>query len=164
VAHTTYLYEPLDVSKHDRASFSCGVEPLDRYLRQQANQDMRNHVAAVYVQRTAGKPDILGYYTASSLSIEPTDLVPELVKRLPKYPVLPATLIGRLAVDQRHRGKGLGALLLADALLRSLRSGIASFAVIVDAKDEQAKQFYEHFGFCPIIGKEQRLYLLMASC
>jgi GNAT superfamily N-acetyltransferase len=156
---TTYLYEPLDPAKHDRATFSCGVAALDRYIVQQASQDMRNHVAAVYVQRRPEQATILGYYSISNLSIEPTALDPALVKRLPKYPVLPATLIGRLAVDSRYRGQGLGALLLFDALLRGITSGIASVAMVVDAKDENARLFYERFGFRSVIGHERRLYL-----
>jgi GNAT superfamily N-acetyltransferase len=80
---------------------------------------------------------------------------------VPCYPVLPATLIGRLAVDQRYRGKGLGELLLLDALSRSLRSGIGSVAVVVDAKDANASRFYEYFGFRPIVGVHGRLYQMM---
>jgi GNAT superfamily N-acetyltransferase len=138
----SYVYELLDVAIHDRSTFSCGVEELDRYLKQQARQDMRNRVASVYIQRTPVSPTILGYYSISNLSIEAVDLPPEMVRRLPRYPILPATLIGRLAVDQTQRGKGLGGLLLFDALQRSLHTGIASLAVVVDAIDDKAYSFY----------------------
>ncbi len=155
----SYLYELLDVDVHDRAAFHSGVDALDRYLRQQARQDMRGRVATVYIQRTPTTPTILGYYTISNLSIEARDLPAELVKRLPRYPVLPATLIGRLAVDQGQRGKGLGGLLLFDALRRSLRTGIASLAVVVDAKDENARAFYAHYGFQQLGSHGGRLFL-----
>ncbi len=104
-------------------------------------------------------PTILGYYTISNLSIEARDLPAELVKRLPRYPVLPATLIGRLAVDQSQRGKGLGGLLLFDALRRSLATGIASLTVVVDAKDEHARAFYAHDGFRQLGSHGDRLFL-----
>jgi len=155
----TYVYEPLDVDIHDRAAFSSGVEPLDRYLRQQARQDMRNRAATVYIQRLSSVPAILGYYTISNLSIEARDLPPEIAKRLPRYPVLPATLVGRLAVSQSQRGKGLGGLLLFDAMSRSLRTGIASLAVVVDAKDDNARAFYEHYGFRRLGRHAGRLYV-----
>lgn len=155
----TYIYEPLDAAKHDRAAFSCDVEALDRYLKEQARQDMRNRVATVYVQRTPNSPAILGYYSISNLSVEARDLPADMVRRLPRYPVLPATLVGRLAVDKSQRGKGLGGLLLFDALRRSLRTGIASLAVVVDAKDAAARAFYEHYGFQQLGGHGNRLYL-----
>lgn len=155
-----YIYEPLDAAVHDRAAFACGVEPLDRYLRQQARQDMQNQVATTYVQSTPEAPaTILGYYTISNLSIEAVELPPEVVKRLPRYPVLPATLIGRLAVDQRWRGRGLGGLLLFDAMRRSLSTGIASLAVVVDAKDDDARAFYLRYGFRQLGQHHNRLYL-----
>ncbi len=157
----SYLYELLDVAVHDRAAFHSGVDALDRYLRQQAGQDMRGRVATVYIQiqRTPATPTILGYYTISNLSIEARDLPAELVKRLPRYPVLSVTLIGRLAVDHSQRGKGLGGLLLFDALRRSLSTGIASLAVVVDAKDENARAFYAHYGFQQLGSHGDRLFL-----
>jgi len=155
----SYLYELLDVDVHDRAAFHSGVDALDRYLRQQARQDMRGRVATVYFQRTPTTPTILGYYTISNLSIEARDLPAELVKRLPRYPVLPATLIGRLAVDQSQRGKGLGGLLLFDALRRSRDTGIASLAVVVDAKDDNAHTFYTRYGFQQLGSHGDRLFL-----
>jgi GNAT superfamily N-acetyltransferase len=156
-----YRYELLDVAIHDRNAFSSGVVELDRYLQQQARQDMRARVAAIYIQRMVNSPAILGYYTISNLAIEARDLPPELVRRLPRYPILPATLIGRLAVDQRHRGKGLGGLLLFDALKRGLHAGIASMAMVVDAKDANAQRFYEHYGFRQLTSNENRLFLPM---
>ena len=123
---------------HDRNSFVSGVEPLDRYFRSQAGQDARKNMAAPFVLVL---PDgaVGGYYTLSSTAVKLTELPVDITRRLPRYPLVPATLLGRLAVDQRFQGRGYGRFLLADALLRAARSEIASFAVIVDAKDDAAR-------------------------
>lgn len=154
--------EPLG-KEHDRAAFSSGVEPLDRYLRQQARQDMRRHVATVFAACEAESTTIAGYYTLSAASIELTDLPHGIAKRLPRYPTLPAVLLGRLAVDQRYRGRGIGELLLMSALRRSvrLRSAIGVVAVIVDAKDDRARSFPERYGFIRFREQEFRLFLPM---
>jgi ribosomal protein S18 acetylase RimI-like enzyme len=148
---------------HDRAAFSCGVEPLDRYFRQQAGQDLRKYLAAVFVLRDTVANRVAGYYTLCMTSIH-LDALPEaMTKRLPKYPVLPATLIGRLALDAGYRGSGLGKMLLLDALHRCLHNEIASLAVVVDAKDAAAQAFYEHFGFRRLQDMGRRLYIAMAD-
>lgn len=143
--------------QHDRNSFSSGVEPLDRYFRTQAGQDARKNIAAPFVLLL---PDgvIGGYYTLSSTAARLGELPVELTKRLPRYPVVPATLLGRLAVAQRFQGQGYGRFLLADALHRSVRSEIASFAVIVDAKDDAARRFYEREGFQPFPDQPMKLF------
>jgi Acetyltransferase (GNAT) family. len=148
---------------HDRTAFSCGVEPLDRYLATQAGQDMRKHVAACFVLTEGGDPAVLGYYTLSATSLALTDLPDELARKLPRYPVLPATLMGRLAVDCRHRGRRFGELLLLDAFARTLRSEIATYAFVVDAKDERAQVFYEAYGFRRLPSAGRRLFLPVAS-
>ena len=150
---------------HDRGSFACGSAPLDRYLQQQARQDADKRVAAPFVLIEPPSNQVLGYYTLSA-SIITTDALPaELVKKLPRYPQLPVTLLGRLAVDQSQRGKGLGELLLIDALHRSLEAAaeIAAMAVIVDAKDAAAEGFYAHFGFIPLQRQPARLFLPMQT-
>jgi predicted GNAT family N-acyltransferase len=159
--------EPLG-AKHDklRAAFSCGVEPLDRYLRQQASQDARRRAAVPYV--LVSKDDrIAGYYTLSSDNIRVDDLPPGLVQqlKLPRYPVIGATLIGRLARDLSFKGCGIGEILLVDALERSLAMSrrIASAAVIVDAKDDHAHRFYTSFGFMPFPESVKRLFLPMQT-
>src|SRR6266545_5962203 len=159
-----YLIEPLD-KHHDRAAFACGSEPLDRYLRHQASQDVRRRLAAVFVLRTVASPLVLGYYTLSMSAIEPTSLPSELTRRLPRYPVLPAALIGRLAVDQRYRGQRNGERLLLDALYRCLRisAEMATMAVLVDAKDGQTRQFYERYGFQRFADRGYRLFLPMKT-
>ena len=149
--------------RNDRESFSCGVPALDRYLRHQASQDIRRHVSATFVIVPSGRSEILGYYTLSSHAMNIEALASPLAKKLPRYPLIPATLLGRLAVDGRHRGRGLGERLLLDALHRAWQSAsdIGSVAVVVDAKDQAAIAFYRHFEFTPFRGRPDRLYLPM---
>ena len=153
--------EPL-ASSHDRSGFESGVEPLDRYLRTQAGQDARKNMAAPFVLLL---PDgiIAGYYTLSSTSVQLAELPAQTVRKLPRYPLVPATLLGRLAVDRRQQGKGYGRFLLADALHRAARNEIASFAVIVDAKDDNARRFYERESFLPLPDQPMRLFRPMAD-
>jgi GNAT superfamily N-acetyltransferase len=161
-----FRFEPLGgQDKQRRAAFSCGMEALDRYLRQQAGQEMRRGVAVVWVLHDIEHNAIAGYYTLSTASIVPSDLPDEIVRKLPRYPALPAMLIGRLAVDTSYRGQGFGGLLLADALHRALdlSHAICAIAVVVDAKDDAARQFYERFGFQRLAGHERRLFMPMAT-
>lgn len=113
------------------------------------------------VDRSSGS--IAGYYTLSAISIKVSALPPEITKKLPKYQVLPATLLGRLAVDKNYQGKGLGELLLMDALLKTWRSEIATMAVVVDAFDESARCFYERYQFTQLLNYPSRLFLPMAT-
>jgi GNAT superfamily N-acetyltransferase len=111
------------------------------------------------------RPDgaIAGYYTLSSTSVQLGELPEQTVRKLPRYPLVPATLLGRLAVDRRYHGKGYGRFLLADALYRAAQSEIASFAVIVDAKDENARRFYERESFLPFPDQPMKLFRPMAD-
>ena len=104
-----------------------------------------------------------GYYTLSATAVKLADLPADVARRLPKYPLVPATLLGRLAVDRQHQGKGYGRFLLADALGRAVRSEIASFAVVVNAKDEAARRFYERESFLPLPDQPMKLYRPMAD-
>lgn len=153
--------EALD-SSHDRKAFSCGVDSLDRYFRVQAGQEARKHIAATFVL-LGPDSEVAGYHTLSATSVALGELPSDVARRLPKYPLVPATLLGRLAVDQRRRGKGLGRFMLADALWHAARSEIASFAVVVDAKDEAARDFYRREGFLPMPGRPLKLFLPMAG-
>lgn len=153
--------EPLG-PQHDRAAFSSGVEPLDRYFRNQISQDARRNMAAPFVL-VLGDGAVAGYYTLSATSVVLAELPAATVRKLPHYPSIPATLLGRLAVDQCYRGQGYGRLLLADALFRSVRSEIASFAVVVDAKDEDARRFYERESFFPFPDQPLRLFRPIAD-
>lgn len=156
--------EPLR-REHIRSAFSCGQVALDRYLQQQARQDAQNQVAAVFVAVTPPGTRVLGYYSLSASSINASDLPPELTKKLPRYPLLPVTLLGRLAVDHACKGHGLGQFLLLDALYKSLQAAtaIAAMAVVVDAKDEDAAAFYRHYGFSPLSSAEGRLFLSLKT-
>jgi len=155
----SYRIDPLS-AHHDRAAFASGVEPLDRYLRTQAGKDSRRRVASCFVLTWADEPaQVLGYYTLSALSIALTDLPSGIVKRLPRYPIVPATLMGRLATDSRHRGKRLGELLLFDACARVLKSEISTFALVVDAKDAAAERFYTRYRFLKLSADSRRMFL-----
>jgi ribosomal protein S18 acetylase RimI-like enzyme len=153
---------------HNHAGFDSGSEPLDRYLRQQATQDIRRRVTACFVALTdeAGETNaqrIAGYYTLASASLLLTDLPASIGKKLPRYPTVPAVRMGRLAVHQAFKGQGLGGALLADALDRAARAEIAAFALMVDAKDEAAAAFYRHHGFIAMPDAAQTLFLPLAS-
>ena len=148
--------------QHDRTAFASGVEPLDRYFRGQAGQDARKNIAAPFVLVLADGT-IGGYYTLSSTAVRLTELPDRTTKRLPRYPLIPATLLGRLAVDLNCQGKGYGRFLLADALHRVVRSEIASFAVVVDAKDDGARRFYEREGFLPFPDQPMKLFRPVAD-
>src|ERR1700730_14382288 len=114
----SYVIEPLRPD-HEREAFSCGKEPLDRYLTQQASQDLKRHLATIYVLCEPPSRTVLGYYTLSALSVTPQDLPAALARKLPRYPLLPAILIGRIARDLQYPGRRLGERLLHDALRRS---------------------------------------------
>ncbi len=152
-------------SQHDRIGFFCGIDALDSYLRERAGQDIRSKYAVVYVQLEDDGKTIAGYYTLASTSINVGALPPELVKQLPKYPLVPATLIGRLARDQRYVGKNLGERLLVDSLRRSYEYShrVAATAVIVEAKDESAVKFYMKYGFAPFPDQPARLFIMMST-
>lgn len=161
---TDYRVEALD-KQHDRKGFSCGVEPLDRYLREQAGQDAKKRVAAPFVLCEGESNVVLGYYTLSALSIDVGAWPEDVVRKLPRYPVVPATLLGRLAVDKRLRGKGMGEYLLMNALRRALVTSreVASVAVIVDAKDDAGVTFYQKYEFILFADQPRKLFLPMRT-
>lgn len=149
---TGFFLEPLD-GRHDRSAFNCGVESLDRYLHQQASQDIRRKASAVFVLVGDEAPHrILGYATLAAFALE-RGFVPEEARRfIPRYPVVSATLIGRLAIDRSQQSKGLGSLLLASILRIADESTtmVGSSMIVVDAIDESATSFYEKHGFIPL--------------
>lgn len=160
-----WVIEPLGKS-HNRSDFSCGHDTLDRYLKEQASQDAKRRVAAPFVLTLRDEhKTVVGYYTLSALSIELRDLPEDVSKKLPAYPLVPVTLLGRLAVDVRYRGKGAGEFLLSDALKRAFTqsSQIAAAAVVVDAIDEKAAAFYRHFDFTDFPNKPDRLFITMKT-
>lgn len=150
---------------HNRTAFSCGHAALDRYLKTQARQDMQRNLAQVFVLVAEDEQTIQGYYTLSAGSVQLAELPEELRRTLPRYPKLPVTLLGRLAVDMRFQGQKLGAFLLVDALARAVRQTeeIASLAVVVDAIDEGAVAFYTKFHFLPLPETPRTLFIEMAT-
>lgn len=147
---------------HDRTTFNSGSAPLDRYLREQVTQDIRRRVAACFVATTDGKR-IAGYYTLASASLLLAELPASTGKKLPRYPTVPAVRMGRLAVDQGFKVQGLGSALLADALGRAARSEVAAYALMVDAKDDAAANFYRHHGFIALPDSSKTLFLPLAT-
>lgn len=158
-----FVIEPLG-PKHDRAAFSCGVDILDAYLHKQAGQDLKKRVAVPFVITPDGTA-IAGYYTLSQYSVQLADIPVEVAKKLPKYPMVPATLLGRLAVSVAFQGQGHGATLLMDALYRTLQHSreVASAGVIVDAKDPAALAFYKKYGFLELPRIKRQLFLPMGT-
>jgi ribosomal protein S18 acetylase RimI-like enzyme len=148
------------------AEFDCGSEPLNRYFKELVTQDISRNLASCFVaydlaNESSNVPP-LGYYTLSSASVAMLDLPIALTKKLPRYPSVPAVRLGRLAVSAQAQGTGLGGVLLVDAIQRTQRSDIAAYAMVVDAKDEAAVRFYEHFGFVRFASLPSMLYLRLS--
>lgn len=147
------------LDKHvDAEAFTCGVEALDRYLRQQASQDARRGFTTVYLA-LGDDSRVLGYYTLSMAGV-PIERVPSTLRsKMPRYPSVPAIRLGRLAVSIEARGCGVGEFLLMDAMLRALQNEVAWAAFIVDAKDETARTFYLRYGFLAFTDDLNHLFL-----
>lgn len=142
---------------HNRKKFDCGEQSLNTYVQRYARQNAKNDLGETYVL-TNNEQDILGFYTISTASLD-YDAYPE-NDGLPRY-AIPSALIGRLAVDQNHQGEGYGKLLLIDALKRILEisAEIGIHCITVDAKDDNAKKFYERFGFQELVDEKNHLYI-----
>ena len=147
---------------HDRNRFDCGVPALDEYLRQYALQNQKRHAARTYVATRGNR--VVGYYTLAYGSVALEEAPSSVKAGLAKHPI-PVILLARLAVDTSERGQGLGAGLLKDALLRTVQAAeIAGLrAMIVHAKDDSAKAFYERFGFEPSPIDEHHLFLKVSD-
>ena len=159
-----YFLEPLG-KQHDRAGFHCGVESLDLYLKTQASQDMRRKANAVFVLAPRESPNrIAGYFTLCAYALAP-GTVPEAVsKHIPRYPMVSATLLGRMALSREFQGRGLGSNLLAKALKKAFSNAaqVGSSMVVVDVIDEKAANFYKTHGFIPL-PESKRLILPMQT-
>jgi len=163
--HPDFAIEPLG-PHHDRAGFSCGNAYLDDFIRTKARKENDLRYCAVFILVAAqGSRTIAGYFSLSSHSVTLDGIDEATRKKLPRYPSVPTTLIGRLARDLRFRGTGAGECLLLDALRWALQSSrqVGSYAVTVDAIDGDAVAFYSGYEFLPLIGHADRLYLPMAS-
>jgi len=157
------ILEPLG-KQHDRSKFACGEAELDDWFRRRAGQDERRNIARVFVAVDSDL-GVVGFHSLSSFKLDVDDLSEEITRKLPRYDGIPAALIGRLARDIRVHGKGVGELLVADAVRRILSAAqsLAVFAIMVDAKDERAATFYERFGFRRFPLRPNRLFLLASS-
>ena len=149
--------------QHDREQFSCGVEALDRYFIERVTQDVRRRATACYVALEQSSNRAIGYYTLAAGGVPLADMPEELIKRLPRYPSVPVARLGRLAIDLHFQGKRLGGALLWDAVTRSMRSEVAVYALVVDAKDEHAESFYRHHGFAAFGTVQRQLILPLSS-
>ena len=145
---------------HPRNEFDCGDVDLDRYFKTQVTQDIRRHVAHCFVAVNS-LGHVAGYYTLAASSVLLADLPQVLAKKLPRYPTVPVARMGRLAVTQSAQHLGLGSALLADALTRVFQADVAAYAMVVDAKHEDAVQFYEKYGFKQFSSQPLSLWLPM---
>lgn len=162
------LIEQLDTALHDRKSFDCGVDELNIFLKQHANQNQIKNISKTYVAVVAvsavNHKKIYGYYTLSAGNILCDELPEPVESKLPKYPI-PIGRIGRLAVDKEHKGKGIGGFLLHDALtnILNIAEKMGVFAIIVDAKNDDAKSFYKKYGFTELQNSELTLFLTIET-
>ena len=151
----------LDKRIHDYTEFDCGVLGLNEYLHRYAMQDRRRLLSQIHVLLRCGEPNrVLGYYTLSAAQVDVKELADSERSRLPRYPI-PCFRMGRLAVHRESQNAGYGKTILGCAVRRCLQAGkeIAAYALIVDALDDSAKSFYEHFGFIPFADEPLSLYL-----
>ena len=153
------VWERLD-ARHDKASFESGAPELDYYLKFQAGQDVRRHLASVFVL-TEDTRRIIGYYAILQASLSVDEFPCNVSKKLPPKRSVPCTLLGRLAVDLHYRGQGYGRALLFHALRKAaiVSLEVASYAVIVDAKDMQTKEFYKRHSFLELKNQPMRLFM-----
>ena len=159
-----FVIEPLN-SRHVRATFSCGVGPRDHYFRQQAGQEQRRRAAAIFVAVDRLADDaVAGFYTLSATAVQTTTLPEAVSRKLPRYPELPAILLGRLAVDRRWQGRRLATRLVADALQRCAPlDQIGALFMVVDAKKVALQPFYERLGFHSFPDQPRRLFFVLAT-
>ncbi|WP_295401663.1 GNAT family N-acetyltransferase [uncultured Thiocystis sp.] len=146
----------------DRTTFCSGSDELDRYFRDHVTQDIRRRLSNCFVLLDASD-GFAGYYTFAATSVPVNELPADLTQRLPRYPSLPAVLIGRLAIDRRCHRQGLGSLLIADAAARAIRAEPAIYALVVDAKHDEAAAFYLHLGFQCFFSQPQRLFIALSE-
>lgn len=157
-----FAIEPLSRA-HDRSGFTCGNERIDRFFRAEVSQDVKRHYATCFVARDMTAGTIAGFYTLSSSNVPLVDIPEDMAARLPRYPTVPAVMIGWLARHSDCRGQGVGELLVVDALRTVVRAPIGAHAVFADAIDDAAVAFYRSFGFTPLIARPRTLYLPVAA-
>lgn len=161
IAEEDELAIVLLTADHARKTFDCGQADLNRYLQQTAQQHQKKQVSRTWVAVRPAQPStILGFYTTTLAEIPADYLNPSDAKKLPKG-CLPVVRLSRLAVDQQHQGVQIGQRLLMDAIVRTVRllGDFAIVALVVDAKDDNAAAYYQHFGFIPLQDDPLKLYL-----
>ncbi|MGR3604809.1 GNAT family N-acetyltransferase [Sulfitobacter sp.] len=156
-------FEPL-AKRHDRSHFRCGETELDEWFQKRAGQDERRNVARVFVALDDSS-QIVGFYSLSAFTLSLDEVPDDIAAKLPRYDHIPAALIGRLARHERSRGEGIGEILVADALHRvvNVAQDLAVFAIVVDAKNRSASEFYQSFGFIPFPMHPDRLFMLTST-
>lgn len=158
---TAFFSEAL--GKHDRSAFASGNERIDAYFQQTVSQDVKRGYAACYVLVEKANSRLAGFYTLSSHSIPLTEIAPDLARKLPRYPSVPAVLIGWLGRDVGFRGQRVGSMLLADAIRRLVAAPIGVHAICADAIDDTAAAFYREHQFRPFASRSNSLYLPMKT-
>lgn len=158
---TAFFSEAL--GKHERSAFASGNERIDGYFRQTVSQDIKRDYAACYVLVEKASAKIAGFYTLSSRSIPLTELAEDMTAKLPRYPSVPAVLIGWLGRDLSFRGRHVGSMLLADAITRLAGAPIGVHAICADAIDDAAAAFYREHQFQPFVSRTHTLYLPMKT-
>ena len=162
---SNFDFQALDKS-FDRDTFDCGSEELNNFLKAKARQNQKAGSNRTFVAVKSDDSDkrVLGYYSLSMGEIDLSNLPEALRKKLPKHPV-PIARIGRLAVDKSTQGQGLGKFILVDAMKRvqTASASVGVYALLVDAKDDQAKTFYKKYGFIELVDEPMTLFLPLAS-
>jgi ribosomal protein S18 acetylase RimI-like enzyme len=157
-----FIVEPLE-KRHRRQEFSCGNERIDQYFHKSVTQDVKRDYATCFVARDIATDNVAGFYTLSSSNVPLTEVPAVLARKLPRYPSVPAVLIGWLARDRRYAGRGLGEALLYDAIRTVANAPIGAHAIFADAIDDRAASFYAGFGFVPLLERPHKLFLPLAT-
>jgi GNAT superfamily N-acetyltransferase len=157
-----FAIEPL-AKAHNRADFVSGNDRIDSYFHETVSQDVKRKYATCFVAREIATDRVAGFYTLSSSNVPLTEVPEPLAKKLPRYPAVPAVLIGWLARHLDYTGQGLGGVLLFDAIKTVATAPIGAHAVFADAIDDEAAAFYAAFGFTPLIRRPRTLFLPVAT-
>jgi ribosomal protein S18 acetylase RimI-like enzyme len=157
-----FAVEPLSTA-HDRTGFTCGKARIDGYFREAVSQDVKRKYATCFVARDVETGRVAGFYTLSSSNVPLSDVPEKLAKKLPRYPTVPAVLIGWLGRHTDYAGLGLGGILLFHAVKTVASAQIGVHAIFADAIDDDAVAFYQAFDFAPLVARPRTLFLPMAT-
>ncbi|MDA8025103.1 MAG: GNAT family N-acetyltransferase [Actinomycetota bacterium] len=157
-----YVIESL-TKTHKRETFVCGNDQIDSYFHKSVSQDVKRNYATCFVARDIKTDQVVGFYTLSSSNVPLTEVSEQVKRKLPRYPTIPAVLIGWLARDRNFARQGLGEALLFDAIKTVATAPIGAHAIFADAIDDQAANFYIGFGFTPLLHRPRTLYLPVAT-